>query len=327
MKIDIRKFIDSDITKEEALKLCNLKGKELMQLFSVANEIREKYCKNILETCTITNAKSGMCSEDCKFCAQSAVYNTHVQCYSLKSIELLKKEYEEAVKNQSQRFGIVTSGKNMKKDSKDFNTLLTFIREINQKEKPLEICCSLGLLSYEEMTELKKAGAKRYHCNIQTSPEKYNKFAATTHSIKDRIETIKNAKRAGLDICSGGIIGMGESWKDRIDMAFALKELDVNGIPINILNPIKNTPHGEREILSVDEILKTIAIFRIILKDKNIKIAAGRENIFKDFMGMGFLAGANGMLVGGYLTVKGRETAEDLAFIKSIKKLWDFHVE
>ena len=119
---------------------------------------------------------------------------------------------------------------------------------------------------------------------------------------------------------------MGESWKERIDMAFALKELDVQGVPINILNPIKNTPHGEREILSADEILKTIAVFRIILKDKNIKIAAGRENIFKDFMGTGFLSGANGMLVGGYLTVKGREIKEDFNFINNIKRLWDDNI-
>lgn len=116
---------------------------------------------------------------------------------------------------------------------------------------------------------------------------------------------------------------MGESFEDRINMAFTLKELDVDGIPINILNPIKNTPHGEKEILSTIEVLKTIAVFRLILKDKNIKIAAGRENIFKDFMGSGFLSGANGMLAGGYLTVKGRSVEEDINFMENIKKLWD----
>lgn len=324
---DIRKYIDCEITKDEAINLCNFKGSKLMELFSVANEIREKYCGDLLETCTITNAKSGKCSEDCKFCAQSAVYNTNIECYPLKSINVLKKEYEEAKKNQSMRFGIVTSGKEMKKGSQDFENLLTFIKEItSDKNNKMEICCSLGLLSEDEMRELKKAGVKRYHCNLQTSPEKYNIFSATTHSVQDRINTIKNAKKVGLDVCSGGIIGMGESWADRIDMAFVLKELDVQGIPINILNPIKGTPHGERETLNIDEILKTIAIFRIILKDKNIKIAAGRENIFKDFMGTGYLSGANGMLVGGYLTVKGRNISEDLNFIKNIKKLWNFNI-
>ena len=137
-----------------------------------------------------------------------------------------------------------------------------------------------------------------------------------------RLNTIKSAKEIGLDVCSGGIIGMGESWKDRIDMAFTLKELGVDGIPINILNSIPGTPHGDREHLSVDEILKTIAIYRIIFRDKVIKIAAGRENILKDFMGSAFMSGANGMLVGGYLTVRGRSAEEDFNFIKNIQRIW-----
>lgn len=324
--MELKKYIDGEITKEEALKLCTLTGSELAELFLTANKVREKYCGDILETCTITNAKSGKCSEDCKFCAQSAVYSTNIECYPLKNIDVLKEEYKEAERNKSMRFGIVTSGKGMKKGSKDFENLLSFIKDVTSQNDSIEICCSLGLLSEEEMAELKKAGAKRYHCNIQTSPEKYNVFSATTHTIQDRINTIKNAQKAGLDVCAGGIIGMGESWEDRIDMAFALKKLGVQGVPINILNPIKGTPHGEQKILDIDEVLKTIAIFRIILKDKNIKIAAGRENIFKDFMGSGYLSGANGMLVGGYLTVKGREINEDLNFIKNIKKLWKFNI-
>lgn len=320
--MDLKKYIDNDITREEALELCSLTGSNLTELFSVANIIREKYCGDILETCTITNAKSGKCSEDCKFCAQSSVYNTNVQCYPLKAEEIMAEEYKEAEKHKSMRFGIVTSGKGMKKGTEDFERVLKFIEDTTAEGKNSEICCSLGLLSEEEMKELKKAGAKRYHCNLQTSPDTYHCFAATTHTSQDRIRTIQNAKKAGLQVCAGGIIGMGESWKDRIDMAFALKELDVDGVPINILNPIKGTPHGERETLDIDEVLKTIAIFRIILKDKNIKIAAGRENIFKDFMGAGYLAGANGMLVGGYLTVKGRAIEDDFKFIKNIQKIW-----
>ena len=221
------------------------------------------------------------------------------------------------------RFGIVAAGKKMEFETEEFNTVLKFIKEITTENSKAEICCSLGLLGEKELLELKKAGAVRYHCNIQTSPETYSLYAATTHSFNDRIKTIKNAQKVGLEICSGGIIGMGESFEDRINMAFTLKELDVDGIPLNILNPIKNTPHGEKEILSAIEVLKTIAIFRLILKNKNIKIAAGRENIFKDFMGSGFLSGANGMLTGGYLTVKGRSIEEDVNFIENIKKLWD----
>lgn len=322
MKFNFDKYIDEDITKEEALALVNLKGNDLLYLFAATDKIRNKYCGNILETCTITNAKSGKCSEDCKFCAQSAWYNTDIKSYPMKSKEILKKEFYEAEKNGSMRFGIVTAGKKMEYGTEEFNTVLEFIKKITCENPDIEICCSLGLLREKELLELKKAGAARYHCNIQTSPDTYSLYAAATHSFKERIETIKNAQKAGLQICSGGIIGMGESWEDRINMAFALKELNVDGIPLNILNPIKNTPHGNKKILSSDEILKTIALFRIILKNKNIKIAAGRENIFKDFMGSGFLSGANGMLVGGYLTVKGREIKEDFNFIKNIKKIW-----
>lgn len=322
MNLDLKKYINEDITKKEALELVNLKGNELLNLFSVANEIRDKYCGDILETCTITNAKSGKCSENCKFCAQSSWYNTNIKSYPLKNKDILKKEFELSQKNGNARFGIVASGRKMELGTDEFNTILEFIKETLDKNKNAYICCSLGLLGEKEMKALKKAGAKRYHCNIQTSPDTYSIYSATTHSFEDRINTIKNAKKVGLEVCSGGIIGMGENWNDRINMAFALKELDVNGIPINILNPIKNTPHGELKTLSAIEILKTIAIFRIILKNKNIKIAAGRENIFKDFMGSGFLSGANGMLIGGYLTVKGRGIEEDTNFIKDIKKLW-----
>lgn len=322
MNLDLKKYIDEDITKKEALELVNLKGNELLNLFSVANEIRNKYCGDILETCTITNAKSGKCSENCKFCAQSSWYNTNIKSYPLKNKDILKKEFELSQKNGNARFGIVASGRKIELGTDEFNTILEFIKETLDKNKNAYICCSLGLLGEKEMKALKKAGAKRYHCNIQTSPDTYSIYSATTHSFEDRINTIKNAKKVGLEVCSGGIIGMGENWNDRINMAFALKELDVNGIPINILNPIKNTPHGELKTLSAIEILKTIAIFRIILKNKNIKIAAGRENIFKDFMGSGFLSGANGMLIGGYLTVKGRGIEEDINFIKEIKELW-----
>lgn len=318
--MNIEKFIDNDITKEEALELTNLKGKDLIKLFSIANEIREKFCGNKIETCTITNAKSGKCSEDCKFCAQSEKYDTHIKTYPLKNLEILKEECKEAINHKSDRFAIVTSGKGIKKGTQDYKTIQNFAKEMS---KDIEICCSIGLLDEDDLIDLKNSGVSRFHSNIQTSVSSYKKIVATTHKVEDRIKTIKSAKKVGMKVCCGGIIGMGESWEDRIDMAFTCKELNVDAIPLNILNPIKGTPYGENEILSVDEILKTIAIYRIILKDKNIKIAAGRENILKDFMGSAFLAGANGLMIGGYLTVKGRSIEEDFTFIKNIKKLWE----
>jgi len=320
--MNIRDFINKEITYKEAIELTNISGKKMMELFSVANEIREKYCGNQIHTCTISNAKSGRCEEDCKFCAQSAHYNTNITNYELKNKKILLEEYDRAGDLKSLKFGLVTSGRSINKDSKEFNDITNFLETAKSYNKSTELCCSIGLLSKEELLDLKKAGITRFHSNLQTSIKSYNKIVATTHSIEKRLETIKAAKEIGLDVCSGGIIGMGESWKDRIDMAYTLKELGVDGIPINILNPIPGTPHGNREHLSANEILKTIAIYRIIFKDKVIKIAAGRESILKDFMGMAFMSGANGMLIGGYLTMKGRSPQEDFKFIENIKKMW-----
>ncbi|WP_321330228.1 biotin synthase BioB [uncultured Ilyobacter sp.] len=320
--MNLKRFIDEDITKKEALELFKVKGFKLIELFSVANEIREKYCGNTIHTCTISNAKSGECEEDCKFCAQSAHYNTNLATYDLKERDILMSEYKRAEKLGSSKFGVVTSGRSIKKGSEEFDSIKEFVRDAKKENINTNICCSIGLLDEEELKELKETGVTRFHSNMQTSIGAYNKIVATTHKIDDRLETIKAAKKIGMEVCSGGIIGMGETWEDRIDMAFTLKELGVDGIPINILNPIEGTPLGEREHLSMDEILKTIAIYRIIFKDKVIKIGAGREGILKDFMGMAFMSGANGMLVGGYLTVKGRTSEEDFAFIENIKKMW-----
>ena len=320
--MNIRVFLDREITKNEALELTKLNGSKMMELFSVANEIREKYCGNEIHTCTISNAKSGRCEEDCKFCAQSAHYNTNINSYELKDKKVLLDEYDRAKELGSSKFGLVTSGRSINKETQEYNKIKEFLEIAKSSNNGVELCCSIGLLSKEELLELKKAGITRFHSNLQTSIKSYNKIVATTHGIENRLSTIKSAKEIGLDVCSGGIIGMGESWEDRIEMAYTLKELGVNGIPINILNPIPGTPHGNRKHLAMDEILKTIAIYRVIFRDKVIKIGAGREGILKDFMGMAFMSGANGMLVGGYLTVKGRSAEEDFKFLENIKKMW-----
>ncbi len=317
---DLEKYIEKEITFEEAMELTEIKGTELMDLFSTANKIRAKECGNSIEVCTITNAKSGKCSENCKFCAQSAYYNTNIESYEMKEINQLESEYKESCSIGSDMFGVVTSGGKIERGSSEYETLKEFLKKADGKSAP---CFSIGKLGYEEAVELKSLGLTRYHNNIQTSVESYADIVATTHTVQERIESIKNAKKAGLKVCCGGIIGMGESWSARVSMAFTIKELDIECLPLNILNPIKGTPYGEREILSVDEILKTIAIYRIILRNKVIKVTAGRESILKDFMGMAFMAGANSMMVGGYLTVRGRSVEEDKKFIENIKKMWN----
>jgi len=218
----------------------------------------------------------------------------------------------------SHRFDIVTSGATLNRDELD--VIIGAVSEI-KKKIGIDMCASLGKLDKESLISLRKAGVSRYHHNIETSP-RYFSMIVTTHSFQDRVDTIKAAKGAGLDVCSGGIIGMGEDWSDRIDMAFILKELDVDSVPINILVPIKGTPFENIKPISADDAIRTIAIFRMVLEDKIVKIAAGRESILKDSQGLAFAAGANGMLIGGYLTIAGRGIEEDRALIEEIKSIW-----
>lgn len=301
--------------KKEIKRLLEL---SLPELIVKANKVRKQFAKDGVELCNILNAKSGMCSEDCKFCAQSGRHKAGVQAYPLKSrVEMLDAALR-AKEMGAERFDIVTSGDKLSKD--DFCKIVDVINEITKKIK-IKMCASLGSLGFNEFTLLKEAGLTRYHHNIETSPRFFKKIVST-HTFEDRLKTIKAAKRVGLEVCSGGIIGMGETMDDRIQMALILKRLKVDSVPLNILVPIAGTPLGERQILSCEEAIRTIAIFRIILKDKIIKIAAGRESVLKDFQALGFVAGANGMLIGGYLTIRGRSIEEDLKLVKQVKKLW-----
>lgn len=290
----------------------------LPKLIERANKIRSQFVKEKLELCSILNAKSGLCSQDCKFCAQSSRYNTAVAVYPLKEKEEILEAAKRAKDIGADHFGIVTSGKSL--TTEEIYKICEAISEI-KKTVNIKICASLGKLDVESLTLLKKAGLSRYHHNIETS-KRFYPYIVSTSIYQEKIETIKAAKSAGLEVCSGGIIGMGEDWQDRLDMALLLKELDVDSVPINILVPIKGTPLQNLKPLSCSDIIRTIAIFRIILKDKVIKIAAGRETILADFQGLGFLAGANGMLIGGYLTIKGRSIEADYQLINEIKNLW-----
>ncbi|NQT06877.1 MAG: biotin synthase BioB [Candidatus Omnitrophica bacterium] len=290
----------------------------LKDLIAEADRTRSKYIGRKLELCSIINAKSGLCSEDCKFCAQSAHHSTDISCHPLKSRADILAVAREAERIGAARFGIVTSGN--RPDKKEIKRIAHAIKDITNSMK-LAVCASLGALSKDELLLLKAAGLSRYHHNIETSPGYYSRIV-TTHGFKERLDTVKAAKDAGLEVCSGGIIGMGESWEDRIEMAEILKDLDVDSVPINILVPIKGTRLENLEPLCVDDIIRTICIFRIKLRDKTIKIAAGRETALKDFQALGFTAGANGMLIGGYLTVRGRGVEEDKELVKEVERLW-----
>jgi biotin synthase len=290
----------------------------LEELVSRADEIRKEFIGNKLELCNILNARSGLCSEDCKFCAQSARHHADISTYPLKG----KKEIVEAAQRakviSAEKFGIVTSGNRL--TNKELNVVTQAISEIKDKIN-IAICASLGALEKSQLQLLKEAGLSRYHHNIETS-RRFYPYIVSTHTFDERINTINSAKQVGLEVCSGGIIGMGETWQDRIDMAYTLRGLDVDSVPLNVLIPINGTPLESVTPLSANDAIRTICIFRIILKDKIIKIAAGRETVLGDSQLKAFTAGANGMLIGGYLTVKGAALDADYALIEKIKRVW-----
>lgn len=290
----------------------------LLELVSFANKTRADFAGSEFELCSIVNAKSGLCSEDCKFCAQSSRHNTEITTYPLKEKSQIIEAAHQAKQIGAKKFGIVTSGNRLTK--KELHIITEAISQIKD-EVGIDVCCSLGTLEKSELVGLKDAGLSRYHHNIETSKRFYPNVVST-HRFEEKINTIKAAKEVGLEVCSGGIIGMGEHWQDRIDMALLLKELNVDSVPINLLVPIKGTAFESLPVISCTDAIRTICIFRIILKDKTIKIAAGRETILKDFQALGLIAGANGMLIGGYLTIKGRSVSEDHELIREIKSIW-----
>jgi biotin synthase len=306
------------IKKMDRQLLNTLSKLPLADLVAMANAVRRDYAGSKMELCSIMNAKSGLCAQDCKFCAQAGRHSTGINTYSLKNKQEMIKAALRAKEIGVERFDIVTSGDSLSKQ--ELNVITDAVWEITSK-LGIKMCASLGKLNEDELLSLKKAGLSRYHHNLETSPNYFSKIV-TTHTFQERIDTIKAAQKAGLEVCSGGIIGMGEALSDRIDLALILKELDVDSVPINVLVPIKGTPLGSLDSLSSSEAIRTIALFRIILKDKIIKIAAGRESVLKDFQALAFLAGANGMLIGGYLTIKGRDVEEDYRLVQEVEKLW-----
>lgn len=297
----------------EALELMELKGHKCMELFSLANHFRSKLGDRV-DLCSIVNAKCGLCPEDCKFCAQSIHNDTQIMPYPMMDEDEILNMAQMMEEEGAARFCIVTSGKEV--NGEDFKNILSSIRRI-RKETGLSVCVSSGVLTDERAFALKSAGATRIHHNLETSRNFFNKIC-TTHTYEEKMKTIHIARNAGLEICCGGIIGMGESVRDRLELAFTLRDLDVDSIPINILNPIKGTPIDIEKPIMPIEILKTISVFRLILPGKNIRIAGGREKNLRDLQSLCLLAGANGLLLGNYLTTEGRTPRDDIRMITDL---------
>lgn len=313
--LEIRILSGEYINFQEAMALTELKNnEEIEQLCLSANNIRKTFCGNKVDLCSIMNAKSGRCSEDCKFCAQSVHYNTNAEIYGLVSKEAALKVAKENESEGVNRFSLVTSGRGI--TSSDFEKVLDIYENLNRELK-IELCASLGILDYDKLLKLKERGITMYHHNLETSREFYKEIC-TTHSYEERIDTIKAAQKAGIPVCSGGIIGLGESWVDRINLAFQLKELKVMSIPVNVLNPVKGTPLEDSKNLSQGDILKTIAIFRFINPKALIRLAGGR-NLIRDLGKECFNSGANATITGNYLTTSGNKICDDKKMISELK--------
>jgi biotin synthase len=290
------------IGADEALELFIEGSGVPYRVLAAASEIREHFKGKEIILCGITNAKSGRCSEDCKFCAQSSHYATDVPSYPLKPAKDIIAEAAQAKKDGAEFFGIVTSGKRVKAQ-KEWTEIFKAIAGMNKIG--IRPCASLGIIDDQRALELKAAGLFRYHHNLETA-RSYFKNICTTHDYEENVETIRAAKAAGLSVCAGALIGMGEGVTHRIELATTLRQLDVDSIPINILNPIKGTPLDHLKLLPPMEILMTIAVFRFMLPDKDIKLCGGKEKNLRQLLPLGIIAGANSLMTGNYLTTTGR---------------------
>jgi len=294
-----------EVDRQTALHLAEVVDRH--ELWSGADRVRQHFHGSYFSLCSIINARSGRCSEDCRFCAQSARHQSKIDEY-----EIIETEQALALAEENDRFGVhrlslVTSGRSVSDEL--LGRLENIYRKINQTTL-LKLCGSMGMLTPEKALRLKNMGVIRYHCNLEACRNFFPRVC-TTHTWEEKVETLRMAREAGLSICSGGIIGMGETMADRIDLALELHELGVDSIPINILTPIPGTPLGDLKPLPIEEVLTTIALFRLINPTVIIRIAGGRQQLGEDQYRC-FTAGANGAMVGNYLTTCGKDIEDDL---------------
>lgn len=302
------------ISFAEAKELLSVSPVDLIDLIAAANRVRQRFFGDTIDLCSIMNAKSGRCPEDCTFCAQSVHHEGNVQTYPMRPVADMVAAAKDAQRNGVHRFSIVTSGKRTGK--KDFAHVLDAVRAI-RKETRLHQCCSLGMLTAEEARALKEAGVERYHHNLETS-ESFFKNICTSHTFSDKVKTLKAVRKAGMEICSGGIIGLGETPEQWMEMVFFLRDFGVDSIPVNILNPRPGTPLGKASSPRPLEALKLIAVMRLAAPRTPIRMAGGREVNLRDLQAVAIWAGASGLMVGGYLTTGGRSVEADYRMLKDL---------
>ena len=303
------------ISSDKALQLESFTHEELDYLFIGTDRIRDKFKGEDVKICSIVNAKSGRCVEDCSFCAQSSSFQTDAPETELMSVEEMVAAAKEAEAFGANEFSIVASGTKMD-DRQELDKVIAAVRRIKAETK-LETCCSLGLMELDDLKELKAAGLDRCHHNLETAASFFNKIV-TTHTYEDEVKAVQNAKEAGLQVCVGGIFGMGETFAQRVELAFSIRELGTQSLPINFLKPIEGTGLDHLETIEYYDALKTIALLRLVLPKIDLFVCGGREEVMTDKQKQLFSAGANGILGGNYLTTKGQDPKRDIEMIQSL---------
>jgi biotin synthase len=303
------------ISYDEAIEIANTPDAETFDLLYQANRLRRHFFGERIHLCSIINAKSGLCPEDCSFCAQSAHHTTDVQAYPLVSAEDMVSGARTAARDGAGCFGIVTSGTTTGRGS-DLQQICSAICRI-RNEGEIQPACSLGIIDRQTALALKDAGLLKYHHNLETAHSFFPNIC-TTHDYEEDIRTVRAVKEAGLRVCCGGIFGLGETPAQRVEFAFTLKELDVDSVPINFLNPIPGTRLADADFLTPMECLRIIALFRYVMADKQISVCGGREKNLRDLQSWIFFAGANGAMVGNYLTTGGRKAEEDMQMFRDL---------
>jgi biotin synthase len=303
------------LTFAEGVWLISRRDKETFELMAAANEIRQHYKSNKIKLCSIVNAKSGKCSENCMFCSQSAHHKTHVDVYPLMSAKEMYMTAKDSYNNGATCFGIVTAGKGIKSE-KEIDAICETIKKIN-KTMDMDHCASIGIMSKEHLKKLKDSGLKKFHHNLESAKSYFGKMC-TTHTFEDRVRTVKDAKSVGLRACCGGIFGIGESLKQRVELALQIKELDPESVPINFLMPFKGTKAEKIPLMQPLEALRLVAAYRFLLPDKDIGVFGGRELVLGSLQPLMFLAGANLTLIGNYLTSGGNSPEQDMKMITDL---------
>jgi biotin synthase len=300
------------IVRSDAEALIDTPNEYLLRLLAAADRVRIHFKGWRFDSCSLINARSGRCGEDCKFCAQSGHHSTDCDTYDMVSSEQILDAARSSKSAGAARFCTVTSGGAL--SDREFELLIDSLQKVSA-EVDIDLDASLGFLTEERISRLLAAGVTRYNHNLETSRDNFANIC-TTHSFDQRVETVSSVISHGLSACCGGIMGLGETQSQRIDLAFTLAELGVDCVPINVLNPRPGTPLEGNIPPEPMEILRTLALFRLILPKATIKMAGGREKNLGDFQSMALRGGANGMIIGGYLTTQGRAVEDDLRMVR-----------